>query len=121
MIKIFLRYFSVGVVNTLIHWAIFGVLMMTTDLTQAVANVAGFFCAVTFSFFANSYFTFDKKPSTKGYLLFFVFMGVVAFVIGRVSDRFAFSEWVTLMVFSMISLVFGFVYSKYIVFRKEEV
>ena len=120
MRKVFLRYFSVGVLNTLIHWAVFGVLMMATDLTQAVANVVGFFCAVTFSFFANSYFTFNKSPSTSGYLLFVIFMGFIAFVTGRASDRLYFPEWVTLVAFSMISLVFGFIYSKYIVFRREE-
>ena len=119
MKKIFLRYFSVGVVNTLIHWAAFGVLISTTDLTQAVANVVAFFCAVTFSFFANSYFTFNKNPSTGGYLLFVVFMGFIAFATGKASDRLNFPEWVTLVAFSITSLVLGFFYSKYIVFRRE--
>ncbi len=49
MIKLFTKYFSVGILNTLIHWSFW-----TTDSIsfnpQAIANLIGFIAAVSFSF-----------------------------------------------------------------------
>lgn len=44
-------------------------------------------------------------------------MGMIAVMIGSYADRLKVSPVVTLVVFSGISLVCGFIYSKYIIFR----
>lgn len=84
---------------------------------QALANFAGFVVAVSFSFFANAKFTFKASTTTMRYLLYVGFMGTLSVVVGWAADRCALPPMVTLITFSAISLVCGFVYSKFIVFR----
>lgn len=117
MIKLLSRYISVGIVNTALHWAVFGIMVYIMKNDQAVSNVVAFLCAVTFSFFANAKFTFNAKATSRGYILFVGFMGLLSFISGQISDRFNISPLITLIEFSSISLVCGFVYSKFVVFR----
>lgn len=117
MIKLFTKYFSVGILNTLIHWSIFGLLTVFLSTSQAIANLIGFIAAVSFSFFANSKFTFKAKATTARYLSFTLFMGLLSYLTGYVSDQLRFPPIATLIIFSSISLVLGFLYSKIFVFR----
>lgn len=73
--------------------------------------------AVTFSFFANARWTFNSEATTIRYIMYVFFMGMIAVMIGSYADRLKVSPVVTLVVFSGISLVCGFIYSKYIIFR----
>lgn len=50
-------------------------------------------------------------------MLYVGFMGTLSATVGWIADKFAFPPIVTLVVFSGISLVCGFIYSKFIVFR----
>ncbi|MCV5737559.1 GtrA family protein, partial [Escherichia coli] len=54
MLKLFVKYTSIGVLNTLIHWVVFGVCVYGLSTSQALANFAGFVVAVSFSFYANA-------------------------------------------------------------------
>ena len=117
MIKLLSRYISVGIVNTALHWAVFGIMVYIMKNDQAVSNVVAFLIAVTFSFFANAKFTFSAKASGRGYVLFVGFMGLLSFISGQVSDHYNISPLITLIEFSSISLVCGFLYSRFIVFR----
>ncbi|EOT3666035.1 GtrA family protein, partial [Shigella flexneri] len=56
MLKLFVKYTSIGVLNTLIHWVVFGVCIYAAHTSQALANFTGFVVAVSFSFFANARF-----------------------------------------------------------------
>jgi len=118
MNKLFYRYVSVGVVNTLIHWAIFAIIRHELTDNQAIANFVGFSCAVTFSFFANAKFTFGSQSTVKRYILFVGFMGIMSIVFGLLADRLNILGLYTLISFSLFSLICGFFYSKHIVFKK---
>ena len=117
MLKLFSRYISVGVINTALHWVCFGALLYFLGTTQAVANVIAFCIAVTFSFFANAKWTFKSQATSGRYIAFVTFMGVIAGMTGCVADTIGAPPIVTLIAFSGFSLVAGFVYSKFIVFR----
>ncbi|MBN7120351.1 translocase [Erwinia billingiae] len=119
MYKLFARYTSVGVVNTAVHWAVFFSLH-AAGVNQAFSNMSAFGVAVTFSFFANVKFTFNSKTTTRRYLIYLGFMGALAASVGLMSDRLGLPSIVTLITFSAVSLVVGFFYSKYIVFRDEK-
>lgn len=80
MIQLFARYFSVGVINTLLHWVVFAALVYLASTTQATANLIAFIVAVTFSFFANAKFTFKKKATSGRYVAFVGFMGVLSYL-----------------------------------------
>lgn len=73
--------------------------------------------AVSFSFFANAKFTFNKSTTAMRYMLYVGFMGTLSAVVGWAADISNIAPIITLIAFSAISLVCGFVYSKYIVFR----
>ncbi|OAT78826.1 translocase [Mangrovibacter phragmitis] len=117
MIKLFARYFSVGLLNTMIHWAFFSTLFFFFDFKQAYANLIAFCVAVTFSFFMNARWTFKSRTSLARYAAFVVFMGGLAALTGHIADKLHLPGVITLVVFSAISLITGFVYSKFIIFR----
>lgn len=118
MLKLFSRYLSVGVLNTTIHWVVFFIILYSFDADQSLANFGAFCFAVTFSFFANARWTFNSEVTALRYMLYVIFMGAVASAVGWAADKCAMPPIVTLVVFSGISLVCGFIYSKYIVFRE---
>lgn len=118
MIRLFTRYASVGVVNTLIHWSVFGV-MYHFGFRQSVSNLCAFCVAVTFSFFANAKWTFNVQATTAKYLLYTVFMGAMALAVGWGADRVQLNPILTLVLFSAVSLVCGFAYSKLFIFREN--
>lgn len=120
MLKLFTKYASVGVLNTLIHWVVFAACFYALGTSQALANFSGFVVAVSFSFFANARFTFNSSTTTTRYMLYVGFMGSLSAAVGWAADECSLPPVVTLVVFSAISLVCGFIYSKYIVFREAK-
>jgi len=88
-----------------------------TLASQAIANLIAFGVAVSFSFIVNSRFTFKAKANAGRYLLFVGFMGALSLLTGWAADRLGVHPLITLLAFSTISLVCGFFFSKYVVFR----
>ncbi|EMO6449714.1 GtrA family protein [Raoultella planticola] len=119
MYKLFTRYMTIGVLNTLIHWVVFAI-CIERGQPQSLSNFVAFCVAVTFSFFANAKWTFRAEATTIRYMMYVFFMGMIAIMIGSYADRLKISPVATLIVFSAVSLVCGFVYSKYIVFRERK-
>ncbi|WP_318366051.1 GtrA family protein [Enterobacter sp.] len=117
MLKLFAKYTSIGIINTLIHWVVFAICIYLLHSNQALANFSGFVVAVSFSFFANARFTFESHTTVTRYMLYVGFMGTLSAAVGWVADKCGLLPIVTLIVFSAISLVCGFIYSKFIVFR----
>lgn len=120
MLKLLTKYASIGVINTAIHWMVFVLLCYVLGTTQAVANLAGFCVAVTFSFYANAHFTFKKKATGKRYFAFVTFMGLISFLTGHLSDVLNLPPIATFLVFSPASVIIGFVYFNFIVFKGEK-
>lgn len=116
MAKLFARYVSVGVINTLIHWVVFSILYVQGQ-TQSLSNFLAFCFAVTFSFFANAKWTFNTQATTIRYFLYLFFMGGMASAVGFYADRIHANPVITLVIFSVISLICGFLYSKFVVFK----
>lgn len=120
MIKLFTRYLSIGVINTALHWVCFGTLVYFFMVSQATANVVAFFIAVTFSFFANAKWTFQSSVTKGKYVAFTVFMGSMAGLTGYVADLVAAPPIITLIAFSGFSLIAGFIFSNFIIFRDKK-
>jgi len=116
---LFSKYASIGVLNTLLHWFTFYMLVWAAGCGQALANLLAFIVAVTFSFFMNARYTFKAKASRTRYLCFVLFMAGLSFATGWIGDHYVLPPLVTLIVFSLISLVVGFFYSRYVVFREK--
>lgn len=115
--KGFLTYALVGLANTLIHWQVFFVLRVAFGFNQAMSNFVAFCVAASFSFYVNALYTFEAKTSVFGYVLFLCVMGALSFLVGYLGDRWHIHGLLTVAVFSLLSLVIGFLLSRFVVFR----
>ncbi|MFJ7794886.1 GtrA family protein [Pseudomonas sp. NPDC096950] len=118
--KGFSTYAIVGLANTLIHWQIFYVLCAAAELSQASSNFAAYCVAASFSFYVNALYTLDSRVSVFSYLLFVGLMGAMSYGVGTLGDRWRLHGLVTVASFSLLSLVCGFFFSKFVLFRGRE-
>ncbi len=116
LIQTFLRYFGVGIFNTLVHWAVFYMVFSQCAL-QSVANIVAFAVAVVVSYILNSRFTFKQGLTGKKFVLFTSFMGAIALGSGAVADSLGIYPLLTLIFTSGFSLVAGFLFSRFVVFK----
>ena len=119
MSNIFGRYATVGVLNTIIHWIVFFLFFYLFGVNQAFSNLLAFCIAVSFSFFINARYTFYQSATGNRYLAYVAFMGAMSAAVGAGADILDFDPAFTLVLFSIISLVVGFFYSKLVVFREK--
>lgn len=115
--RVFLTYSLVGLANTLVHWQIFFVLRVAMGLDQSISNLAAFCVAASFSHYLNALYTFEVRMSATGYVFFLCAMGTLSFTVGYLGDRWRLHGLLTVAVFSLLSLVFGFLLSRFVVFR----
>jgi putative flippase GtrA len=121
MLKLFAKYATVGVLNTGLHWLVFTLLHAGFDLDQARSNLGSFCVAATFSFYVNARYTFRASATGLRYVLFMGFMGLCSWLVGYVGDVLHLPPLLTLVAFSAISLVLGFGYSSFVVFRTRNI
>lgn len=117
VINLFKRYATVGVLNTAVHWLVFLLAFYVIEFNQSASNFLAFCVAVSFSFVVNARFTFKRKATGVMYVTYVAFMGGLSFLVGALSDLFQVVPIITLFVFSLISLVVGFLFSRFIIFR----
>lgn len=113
----FASYTVIGIANTVIHWQVFFILRTAFDLSQAASNGLAFCVAASFSFYANTLYTFAKRASAGRFAMFMVCMGSLSLAVGRLADHWQLPGLVTVAVFSLTSLVLGFLISKVLIFR----
>ncbi len=116
MLLSFSKYTVIGVLNTATHWLVFYICLYL-GLQQAIANLIGFMIAVTLSFILNAKFNFSSRITLYKYIIYVAFLGAMAFSFGFIADKYDFPSLVTLVCFSLFSLVLGFLYSHFVVFR----
>lgn len=110
-----IKYGVIGLINTFIHWLVFGVFYLI-DFKQYLCNFLGFFCAVIFSYITNAKFNFKSKQSIANFILFFCLMGSLNLGVGAIADKLDLFPIGTLLTSSILSLFLGFFLSKYLVF-----
>ncbi|OPA93424.1 sugar translocase [Pseudomonas fluorescens] len=116
--KGFSSYTVIGVANTVIHWQLFFVFRTAFELSQAVSSLLAFCIAASFSFYANALYTFAAPTTVPRYVLFLLCMGSLSVSVGWLADRWHLPGIVTVMVFPLVSLVCGFLLSRWVVFRE---
>lgn len=119
MVKMFLSYFKIGIINTVLHWLIFFCIYHFTE-KQNISNSIAFILVTTFSFFINARYTFKENVSLYKYMLFVLIMFTLSWITGKTGDSMHLNPLITLVSFSIVSLILGFLFSKFIIFRKDE-
>ncbi len=115
----FSKYTLIGVLNTATHWFVFYIFLAFIS-SQAIANFTGFVVAVTLSFVLNAKYNFSSQMTWFKYLIYFAFFGGMALTFGYFADQLSLPPILTLITFSATSLIIGFLYSHFIVFRSKQ-
>ncbi|WP_411511996.1 GtrA family protein [Escherichia coli] len=105
MLKLFASYTSFGVLNTLIHWVVFGVCIYGLSTSQALEYLPYFLTGTNLGFYANARFTFKASTSTLRYMLYVGFMGTLSAAVGWATDGFRLPPIITLIAFSAIESI----------------
>ncbi len=113
----FIKYCLIGVGNTAVHWIVSFLLVFL--LGQGFANLIGFLAASLLSFVLNGKLNFKTNLTYYKYFLFLGFMSLLAYTVGAIGQHLHLPFILALITFTCASLVFGFLYSKYVVFRKK--
>lgn len=116
MIINFSIYALIGALNTIIHWIVFYV-FYSLYFEQSYCNVLAFMCAASFSYIANSKYNFKIKPRKHKYVYFIIGMGIINYLIGLNSEELELSPLFTLVTSSFSSLLLGFIFSRFFIFR----
>ncbi|MEE1886963.1 GtrA family protein [Pseudomonas carassii] len=116
----FFRYVVVGLFNTTLHIVVFTAMRVFAGADQATSNLIAFFAALSFSFVANAWFTFQAPISLIRYLTFVIVMGSLSFTVGCAADLLGWPSIVTVLVFSLISLLLGFLFSKWLFTQRRK-
>jgi putative flippase GtrA len=116
----FATYAVIGIANSVIHWQLFFISRNAFELSQALSNFLAFCAAASFSFYANSLYTFEANASMARYLVFMASVGAISLGIGALADHWQWPGLVTLTMFSGISLIVGFLISKWLIYREPK-
>lgn len=114
-----LKYLIVGVFNTAIHVVVFAAMQVAGN-DQALSNLIAFIVAVSFSFIANSRLTFKVPVSLMRYCVFVAGMGSLSASLGYFADSQHWPPPLTVGVFSLISLLLGFLFSRWVFTEKRK-
>lgn len=116
-VRLFIRYFAVGIINTAIHWTVFYTCFSGLHRSQTIANFVAFCCSTSSNFFLNAKWTFNSSITVAKYVTFFTFIGGLSLLMGYIADHFNIPSLVTLIGFSGTCLICGFLFSKYVIFK----
>ena len=114
----FLKYLIVGIFNTAVHVVVFAAMQLAGN-DQALSNLVAFIVAVSFSFIANARLTFKVPVSLMRYCVFVAGMGSLSASLGYFADSQRWPPPLTVGVFSLISLLLGFLFSRWVFTEKR--
>jgi len=132
--KEFVLYGIFGVLTTIVTWVSYA-LFVHIGVELNLSNILSWVCGVLFAFVTNKWFVFESKSLestkvTKEFILFVgarIFTGVIAWVlfpillwIGLDQVLFGTEGFLAKIIVTVIEIVLNWVFSKYMVFRKEK-
>ncbi len=127
-------YLFFGGLTTIVSWASYA-LFVHLGIDINVSNILSWICGVLFAFTTNKWFVFMSRSVSAKTLLyelgsFFsarIFTGIVAWILfpiliflGLNQSLFNTDGFLAKMITSFIEIVLNWLFSKYIVFRKED-
>ena len=65
----FLKFVIIGIMNTIIHNAVY-LTLLYFDVNYLLSNTLAWFISLTFSFFINCYYNFKVKPTIVKFIKF---------------------------------------------------
>lgn len=121
----FMRFCVVGIINTIIDYGVYLFFSRSIGLFYLYANILAILVAMTFSFFANKYWTFGNfENKLKSQYTKFFLIGVIYFIL---YNSIFYLSIINLHIYDLlakviaiaIGLFWNFIANKYWTFRKN--
>lgn len=118
----FLRYFSVGIFNTVFGYCIIFACMYLVKLSPEVSNVVGYLAGLTFSYILNRTYTFASQQKPSKEIVKFVLVFLVAYLLNFVVlilliHKLSIHEGISQIVAGVFYVVSSFLMNKYYAFK----
>ena len=107
----FVRFATVGVLNTVLHLAIVAILTQVFGASQAISNSVAYLAASSFSFIVNSIWSFQARPHANRYIRFQVvgLLGLAACTFfGYLGDTFGWHYVIAVLLSACVLPLFTF-------------
>lgn len=118
IIREFITYGLIGILNTLIHFICF-LLLLEIIKYQTIANFFGFMAGLIFSFFMNAKFTFKQDVSLIKFVKMTLVSGGISIFFGFIGDYLSLSPYLTFSVYVLVNPIIGFLLTRFYVFNKK--
>lgn len=123
-------YFIVGVLTTIVSWAVYAVCTIIMDVTNPllmqIAVLLRWLAGVIFAYFTNRAYVFhSKNPNMLKEALSFASSRVVTlfldmFIMWLLPSVFHMNDWIATFISAVLVTITNYVFSKFIVFRKKK-
>jgi len=122
--KQFIKYFTVGVFNTVFGYFIIFGCMYLLSLSPEVSNVVGYLTGLTVSYVLNRNYTFESKQKPSQEIWRFIAVFIVAYTLNflvliLLIHQLNFHEGLSQLVAGVFYVVSSFVMNKYYAFKKR--
>lgn len=114
----FIKYNIIGILNTLTHWLTYLILNFHFGLESKYANFFSFFISSSVSYVLNSKINYKIDLEKKSYFKFISIIGVLSITVAEFFSYFKISNIIMLIFYTLISLLFGYFFTKKMVFKK---
>ncbi len=123
-----------GVLTTVVTWVSYAALV-SAGMELNLSNIVSWICGVTFAFVVNKWYVFQSKSLERGtvakeasmFVAARIFTGVLAWIlfpvllwIGMDQVLFGTEGMLAKIVVSVLEIALNWVFSKYIIFKKDE-
>jgi putative flippase GtrA len=122
----FVGFCVVGVLNTIVGWAVYYAFVIFDPALYLVGNVAGYICGVMNSYYWNSRFVFAKERSKSSYALFKTYISYgVTLVLSTVLmfilvDKLSVSEFIAPIPTLLMTVPLNFILNKFWTFGSKK-
>ena len=124
-----IAYLIVGVLTTVVSWIVYALLRLVMDMNDPlqvqIAVVARWVAGVLFAYFTNRKYVFQSRdPKMLPEFLKFVGSRVTTllsdmFIMWLMVSVLGINDWIATFISAVIVIVFNYVFSKYLVFHKN--
>ena len=117
----FIRYFTIGIFNTIIGYGIIFILMALGVIPE-IANIIGYIIGIIISYILNKIFTFKTKTKSKKEFFRFVICMICSYLINIIVlvilyRYIGIDKYIATIIASIFYTFSGYIFSKYFAFK----
>ena len=124
-----IKYFIIGVITTIINYAIFAILTSALNIDIHVSNIIAWIVSVIFAYFTNKLFVFESKSFNINVLakelLSFGAARVLSLLLEELIlyvfvDRLSMNILIIKLMANVVVMIVNYILSKFVIFKKTK-